>query len=260
VGTLNTAQAALQAGVSNFVLVSTDKAVRPTNVMGSTKRLAEMALQALSRELAPTLFNDPSNISRVNKTRFTMVRFGNVLGSSGSVIPLFHKQIKSGGPLTVTHPNITRYFMTIPEAAQLVIQAGSMGKGGDVFVLDMGEPVKIVELAEKMIHLSGLSIRSEKNPQGDIAIEFTGLRPGEKLYEELLIGDNVAATRHPMIMSAHEDFLPWELLKTRLADLLQAVGNDDYTRVRQLLKETVSGYAPEGEIVDWIYLQKRQEP
>lgn len=260
VGTLNTAQAALQAGVSNFVLVSTDKAVRPTNVMGSTKRIAEMALQALSRELAPTLFNDPSNISRVNKTRFTMVRFGNVLGSSGSVIPLFHKQIKSGGPLTVTHPNITRYFMTIPEAAQLVIQAGSMGKGGDVFVLDMGEPVKIVELAEKMIHLSGLSIRSEKNPQGDIAIEFTGLRPGEKLYEELLIGDNVAATRHPMIMSAHEDFLPWELLKTRLADLLQAVDDDDYTRVRQLLKETVSGYAPEGEIVDWIYLQKRQEP
>jgi FlaA1/EpsC-like NDP-sugar epimerase len=260
IGTLNAAQAALQAGVADFVLVSTDKAVRPTNVMGSTKRLAEMALQALSRELAPTLFNDPSNISRVNKTRFTMVRFGNVLGSSGSVIPLFHKQIKSGGPLTVTHPNITRYFMTIPEAAQLVIQAGSMGKGGDVFVLDMGEPVKIVELAEKMIHLSGLSIRSEKNPQGDIAIEFTGLRPGEKLYEELLIGDNVAATRHPMIMSAHEDFLPWELLKTRLADLLQAVDNDDYTRVRQLLKETVSGYAPEGEIVDWIYLQKRQEP
>jgi FlaA1/EpsC-like NDP-sugar epimerase len=259
-GTVNAAQAALQAGVANFVLVSTDKAVRPTNVMGSTKRLAEMALQALSRELAPVLFDDPANVSRVNKTRFTMVRFGNVLGSSGSVIPLFHKQIKSGGPLTVTHPNITRYFMTIPEAAQLVIQAGSMGRGGEVFVLDMGEPVKIVELAEKMIHLSGLGIRSEKNPQGDIAIEFTGLRPGEKLYEELLIGDNVVATRHPMIMSAQEDFLAWDLLKTRLADLLLAVRSDDYSRVRQLLRETVSGYSPEGEIVDWIYLQKRQEP
>lgn len=260
IGTLNTAQAALQAGVSNFVLISTDKAVRPTNVMGSTKRLAELTLQALSRELAPVLFGDKSNVSRVNKTRFTMVRFGNVLGSSGSVIPLFHKQIKSGGPLTVTHPKITRYFMTIPEAAQLVIQAGSMGLGGDVFVLDMGEPVKIVELAEKMIHLSGLSVRSEKNPHGDISVEFTGLRPGEKLYEELLIGDNVVATSHPMIMSANEDHLPWDVLKARLAELLVAIEHDDYARVRQLLRDTVSGYAPDGEIVDWIYQQRRLEP
>lgn len=260
IGTLNTAQAALQAGVSNFVLISTDKAVRPTNVMGSTKRLAELTLQALSRELAPVLFGDKANISHVNKTRFTMVRFGNVLGSSGSVIPLFHKQIKSGGPLTVTHPKITRYFMTIPEAAQLVIQAGSMGQGGDVFVLDMGEPVRIVELAEKMIHLSGLSVRSDKNPHGDIAIEFTGLRPGEKLYEELLIGDNVVATQHPMIMSANEDHLDWEILKGKLADLLAAVDADDYSRVRQLLRDTVSGYAPDGEIVDWIYQQRRLEP
>ncbi|VVO25985.1 UDP-N-acetyl-alpha-D-glucosamine C6 dehydratase [Pseudomonas fluorescens] len=260
IGTLNTAQAALQAGVSNFVLISTDKAVRPTNVMGSTKRLAELTLQALSRELAPVLFGDKANISRVNKTRFTMVRFGNVLGSSGSVIPLFHKQIKSGGPLTVTHPKITRYFMTIPEAAQLVIQAGSMGQGGDVFVLDMGEPVRIVELAEKMIHLSGLSVRSDKNPHGDIAIEFTGLRPGEKLYEELLIGDNVVATQHPMIMSANEDHLDWEILKGKLAELLAAVDADDYSRVRQLLRDTVSGYAPDGEIVDWIYQQRRLEP
>ncbi len=259
-GTLNTAQAALQAGVANFVLISTDKAVRPTNVMGSTKRLAELTLQALSREVAPVLFGDRANVSRVNKTRFTMVRFGNVLGSSGSVIPLFHKQIKSGGPLTVTHPKITRYFMTIPEAAQLVIQAGSMGQGGDVFVLDMGEPVKIVELAEKMIHLSGLSVRSEKNPHGDIAIEFTGLRPGEKLYEELLIGDNVAATQHPMIMSANEDHLPWETLKTKLNELLSAVEQDDYSRVRQLLRDTVSGYTPDGEIVDWIYQQRRLDP
>ncbi|KPG92503.1 hypothetical protein AEQ67_26840 [Pseudomonas sp. RIT-PI-q] len=260
IGTLNTAQAALKAGVANFVLISTDKAVRPTNVMGSTKRLAELTLQALSRELAPVLFGDTTNVSRVNKTRFTMVRFGNVLGSSGSVIPLFHKQIKSGGPLTVTHPKITRYFMTIPEAAQLVIQAGSMGQGGDVFVLDMGEPVKIVELAEKMIHLSGLSVRSEKNKQGDISIEFTGLRPGEKLYEELLIGDNVAATQHPMIMSANEDHLPWDMLKVKLTELLSAVEQDDYTRVRQLLRETVSGYTPDGDIVDWIYQQRRLEP
>ncbi|MBE8591609.1 polysaccharide biosynthesis protein [Pseudomonas sp. MAFF 301449] len=260
IGTLNTAQAALQAGVSNFVLISTDKAVRPTNVMGSTKRLAELTLQALSRELAPVLFDDKTNISRVNKTRFTMVRFGNVLGSSGSVIPLFHKQIKSGGPITVTHPKITRYFMTIPEAAQLVIQAGSMGQGGDVFVLDMGEPVKIVELAERMIHLSGLSVRSDRNPQGDIAIEFTGLRPGEKLYEELLIGDNVVATRHPMIMSANEDHLSWDVLKDKLTELLAAVEQDDYTRVRQLLRDTVSGYSPDGEIVDWIYQQRRLEP
>ncbi|OPB33170.1 hypothetical protein BFW90_07955 [Pseudomonas fluorescens] len=260
IGTLNTAQAALQAGASNFVLISTDKAVRPTNVMGSTKRLAELTLQALSRELAPVLFGDKSNVSRVNKTRFTMVRFGNVLGSSGSVIPLFHKQIKSGGPLTVTHPKITRYFMTIPEAAQLVIQAGSMGLGGDVFVLDMGEPVKIVELAEKMIHLSGLSVRSDKNPHGDIAIEFSGLRPGEKLYEELLIGDNVVATQHPMIMSANEDHLPWEALKVKLTELLTAVEQDDYGRVRQLLRDTVSGYTPDGEIVDWIYQQRRLDP
>lgn len=260
VGTLNTAQAALQAGVSNFVLISTDKAVRPTNVMGSTKRLAELILQALSRETAPVIFGDKANVYQVNKTRFTMVRFGNVLGSSGSVIPLFHKQIQSGGPLTVTHPKITRYFMTIPEAAQLVIQAGSMGHGGDVFVLDMGEPVKIVELAEKMIHLSGLSIRSEKNPQGDISIEFTGLRPGEKLYEELLIGDNVVATEHPMIMSANEDFLQWDVLKGRLVKLLDAVDRDDYNSVRQLLRETVNGYAPEGEIVDWMYQERSGEP
>jgi FlaA1/EpsC-like NDP-sugar epimerase len=189
-----------------------------------------------------------------------MVRFGNVLGSSGSVIPLFHEQIRRGGPVTVTHPNITRYFMTIPEAAQLVIQAGAMGKGGDVFVLDMGEPVKIAELAEKMIHLSGSSVRSDRNPQGDIVIEFTGLRPGEKLYEELLIGDNVSPTEHPMIMRASEEHLSWEAFKVVLADLLAAVERDDYDRVRQLLREIVCGYKPEGEIVDWIYQQRRIDP
>lgn len=255
-GTLQAAQAAVQAGVEHFVLISTDKAVRPTNVMGCTKRLAEMTLQALSGESAPVLLGSQFNTSQSNKTRFTMVRFGNVLGSSGSVIPLFREQIKRGGPITVTHPNITRYFMTIPEAAQLVIQAGAMGQGGDVFVLDMGLPVKIAELAEKMVNLSGLTLRTEQNPHGDIAIEFTGLRPGEKLYEELLIGDNVSPTQHPMIMRANEDHLPWEDLKVALSDLLQAVEQDNYDRVRQLLRQTVSGYAPEGEIVDWIYLAK----
>lgn len=258
-GTMHAAQAAVQAGVANFVLISTDKAVRPTNVMGSTKRVAEMILQALSREPAPVLFGSTDGVHHVNKTRFTMVRFGNVLGSSGSVIPRFYQQIRSGGPVTVTHPKITRYFMTIPEAAQLVIQAGSMGQGGDVFVLDMGQPVKIAELAEKLIHLSGLSVRSEKCPHGDIAIEYTGLRPGEKLYEELLIGDNVSATEHPMIMRANEEHLDWDVLKDRLAKLLKAVDNDDYPQVRQLLCEVVSGYVPEGEIVDLIYQQRRVE-
>ena len=258
VGTLNAAQASIRAGVANFVLISTDKAVRPTNVMGSTKRLAEMVLQALSRESAPVLFADDSGVHHVNKTRFTMVRFGNVLGSSGSVIPLFREQIKRGGPVTVTHPNITRYFMTIPEAAQLVIQAGSLGQGGDVFVLDMGEPVKIADLAEKMIRLSGLTVRDEHSPHGDIGIEFTGLRPGEKLYEELLIGEDVKPTEHPMIMRAEEDMLPWDELKARLQELLAAVSEDDYARVRILLRETVHGYVPEGEIVDWIHLRNRE--
>ncbi|TWD99214.1 FlaA1/EpsC-like NDP-sugar epimerase [Pseudomonas sp. AG1028] len=255
-GSLHTAQAALRAGVEHFVLISTDKAVRPTNVMGSTKRLAEMVLQALSREPAPVLFGDKEGVHQVSKTRFTMVRFGNVLGSSGSVIPRFYEQIRKGGPVTVTHPNITRYFMTIPEAAQLVIQAGSMGQGGDVFVLDMGQPVKIAELAEKMIHLTGLSVCSDTNPNGDICIEYTGLRPGEKLYEELLIGDNVSPTEHPMIMRANEEHLPWEDFKGALADLLKAVEQDDYDRVRQLLRETVCGYKPEGEIVDWMHLRR----
>lgn len=258
-GTLFTAQAAIKAGVAHFVLISTDKAVRPTNVMGSTKRLAEMVLQALSGEPAPVLWGREEKVHRVNKTRFTMVRFGNVLGSSGSVIPLFHEQIRRGGPVTVTHPNITRYFMTIPEAAQLVIQAGSMGEGGDVFVLDMGQPVKIADLAEKMIQLSGLSVRSVENPHGDIAVEFSGLRPGEKLYEELLIGDNVSPTEHSMIMRANEEMLPWTEYKQVLLALHEAVAREDYERVRQLLREVVSGYRPEGEIVDWLYLQKRTE-
>lgn len=259
-GTLNAAQASIQARVQNFVLISTDKAVRPTNVMGGTKRLAEMILQALSQESAPVLFGDCSGVHHVNKTRFTMVRFGNVLGSSGSVIPLFREQIRRGGPVTVTHPSITRYFMTIPEAAQLVIQAGSMGLGGDVFVLDMGQPVRILELAQRMIHLSGLSVRSESNPHGDIAIEFSGLRPGEKLYEELLIGDDVSVTGHPMIMKANEELLAWEVFKNGIEQLQAAVERGDYPLVRVLLREMVSGYSPDGEIVDLLHQQRRMEP
>ena len=255
-GTLITAQAAIQAGVENFVLVSTDKAVRPTNIMGGTKRLAEMVLQALSAEKHVSLFDQDTGESVINKTRFTMVRFGNVLGSSGSVIPLFRQQIAKGGPVTVTHPEITRYFMTIPEAAQLVIQAGSMGQGGDVFVLDMGEPVRIADLAEKMINLTGLTARTEKNPSGEIAIEYTGLRPGEKLFEELLIGDNVVATEHPMIMRANEGFVSWAIFCQMLEQLQKAAHQDDCIKVRQLLREYVDGYVPQGEIVDLIYKQR----
>lgn len=254
-GTLNAAQAALCSGVEHFVLISTDKAVRPTNIMGSSKRLAEMILQALSREPAPVLFADSSAIHRVNKTCFSMVRFGNVLGSSGSVIPLFREQIRRGGPVTVTHPAITRYFMTIPEAAQLVIQAGSMAQGGDVFVLDMGVPVKILDLAEKMVHLSGFSVRTESNPQGDIAIEFIGLRPGEKLYEELLIGENAQPTQHSRIQRASEEHLSWEKLRAELQALLSAIDDDDYDRLRQILRQLVTGYVPEGEIVDWLHVR-----
>jgi len=254
-GTLNTAQAAIKCRVENFVLISTDKAVRPTNVMGSTKRMAELVLQALSAEQAPRLWGEDSQINQLNRTRFTMVRFGNVLGSSGSVIPLFREQIRRGGPITVTHPDITRYFMTIPEAAQLVIQAGAMGQGGDVFVLDMGEPVTIVELARKMIMLSGLTVRDEVNINGDIGISFTGLRPGEKLYEELLIGDNPETTSHEKIHRANEDLVPWNDLLLVLDTLRQAIREDDYDTVRKTLLETVQGYKPANGIVDLIYEQ-----
>ena len=254
IGTLNTAQAAILAGVRHCVLISTDKAVRPTNVMGCTKRLAEQLLQALSREAEPVLHG--LGKARPNRTRFCMVRFGNVLGSSGSVIPLFREQIRRGGPVTVTHPEITRYFMTIPEAAQLVIQAGAMGQGGEVFVLDMGEPVRIAELAEKMIRLSGLSLRSAQNPRGDIAIEYSGLRPGEKLYEELLIGDNVSATEHPMIRRADERHMSWAALSELLDQLLAAVAAEDCARIRTLLGQAVPEYQPESGIVDWVHLQR----
>ena len=254
-GTLYTAQAAIRCRVEHVVLVSTDKAVRPTNVMGSTKRLAEMLLQALSAEQAPHLWGDDEQVNQVNRTRFSMVRFGNVLDSSGSVIPLFREQIRRGGPVTVTHPDITRYFMTIPEAAQLVIQAGAMGQGGDVFVLDMGEPVRIVDLARKMIMLSGLSVRDEQNIKGDIGLSFTGLRPGEKLYEELLIGNNPEKTSHEKIFRANEVFLPWSQMLEVLDQLKDAVQQDDLETVRSILLSTVQGYVPSNGIVDLLYEQ-----
>jgi FlaA1/EpsC-like NDP-sugar epimerase len=229
-GTLHMAQAAVASGVHRFVLISTDKAVRPTNVMGATKRMAELVLQAYAQAHPQTLFS--------------MVRFGNVLGSSGSVVPLFRKQLTSGGPLTVTDPEVTRYFMTIPEAAQLVLQAGAMGQGGDVFVLDMGQPIKIMDLARRMLQLSGLSERNALNPNGDIEIAVTGLRPGEKLYEELLIGDNPEATEHPRIMKAREPFLPWAQLHGELQELLSAANANDQQRIKEVFLRHVQGYQP----------------
>lgn len=238
-GTRVLAKAAQQAGVERFVLISTDKAVRPTNVMGATKRLAEQVVQGLAAKGGP------------GSTVFSMVRFGNVLGSSGSVVPLFKQQIEAGGPVTVTHPDITRFFMTIPEAASLVIQAGSMAEGGDLFVLDMGEPVKIVDLARRMIQLMGYEVRSPENPEGDIAIEFTGLRPGEKLYEELLIGEDVIGTEHPKIMRAHEEFLDEEELEQVLQAMETAMQNEDCEAALRVLKQAVSGFTPSTP-VDWL--------
>jgi len=255
-GTKVCAEAAVRNGVQNFVLISTDKAVRPTNIMGATKRLAEMVLQALNET---KLSSDSRTISTNNsqttiKTCFSMVRFGNVLGSSGSVVPLFREQIKNGGPITLTHSDITRYFMTISEAAQLVIQAGAMGSGGDVFVLDMGEPVRIFDLASRIVKLSGLTLRDERNPQGDIEIKVTGLRPGEKLFEELLIGDNPKPTQHPRILKAHERFVPWEQLQGQLNSLKLALSVNDVPMIRNFLQQLVTGYQPSGEVVDWVHL------
>jgi FlaA1/EpsC-like NDP-sugar epimerase len=215
--------------------------------MGATKRFAELILQALSLDAGEH-----------STTRFTMVRFGNVLGSSGSVVPLFREQIARGGPITVTDARIIRYFMTIPEASQLVIQAGAMGQGGDVFVLDMGEPVRILDLAKRMIHLSGLEIKDEDHPSGEIEISFTGLRPGEKLYEELLIGDNVSQTSHPRIMRAEEHVIPWLELDAMLAILESATTEDDFDLIRSVLKDAVSGFVPQCEIGDLLWRQKRK--
>ncbi|MGO4303107.1 polysaccharide biosynthesis protein [Cupriavidus sp. RAF12] len=243
-GTLNMARAALESDVEYFVLISTDKAVRPTNVMGATKRMAELALQALagSRTIDfEEIDRRPSTVTP-NRTVFAMVRFGNVLGSSGSVVPLFRRQLHEGGPLTVTHEEVTRYFMTIPEAAQLVLQAGAMAHGGEVFVLDMGQPVRIMDLARRMVQLSGLTVRDESNPTGDIEIQVTGLRPGEKLYEELLIGDNPEPTAHERIMKAREDYVQWEKFVTVLASMRHAAEQNDDAQIRSIFGEYVHGY------------------
>ena len=241
-GTLNCASAAIDSGVKNFVLISTDKAVRPTNTMGATKRVAELILQSLS--------------VKQNVTKFSMVRFGNVLNSSGSVIPLFKKQIIEGGPVTVTDKKIIRYFMTVTEAVELTIQAGAMATGGDVFVLDMGKPVKIQELAEKMIRLSGLKVKDEINPDGDIEIKYTGLRPGEKLYEELLIGDNVTKTDNPLIMRAKEEMTTWDDLKNMLDELHNLNDGFDHENLRKILIKIVPAFNPQTEINDIMHLNK----
>jgi len=296
-GTLIAARAAMEAGVPNFVLISTDKAVRPTNIMGASKRLAEMALQALaaSPQVDFACLHEPI-VAVQNRTHFSMVRFGNVLGSSGSVVPLFREQIQQGGPITLTDAEVTRYFMSIPEAAQLVMQAGGLGgsprasgprddgKGGvtarraqpdaavhreadlstaegdpsgaEVFVLDMGEPVKILDLARRMVELSGLRVKDDACPQGDIEIEITGLRPGEKRYEELLIGDNPMPTAHPRILKAREDYLPWAVLQPQLRSLRIATDNNDIDAIRSLLQKLVTGYQPDPNVVDWVYLEQ----
>jgi FlaA1/EpsC-like NDP-sugar epimerase len=243
-GTLEIASIAMKKGVNSFVLISTDKAVRPTNIMGASKRVAELVLQALA--------------VKKTGTTFSMVRFGNVLGSSGSVVPLFRQQIANGGPITLTDMEMTRYFMTIPEASQLVIQAGAMATGGDVFVLDMGQPVKIIDLARRMVELSGKTIRDETNLDGDIEFVMTGQRPGEKLYEELLIGDNPTATPHPRIMTAHEEFHPWSELRSMLNDLEQAMKENDLANIRKLMGMIVVGYTPSADIVDPLVLRQRE--
>jgi FlaA1/EpsC-like NDP-sugar epimerase len=236
IGTYCVARAACEGAVQNVMLISTDKAVRPTNIMGATKRVAELVIQAMDADCASTCFS--------------AVRFGNVIGSSGSVIPLFREQIKNGGPVTVTHRDITRYFMTISEAAQLVIQASALGKGGDVFVLDMGEPVKIDEMARHMIQLSGLTVVDEENPDGDIEIVYQGLRSGEKLYEELLIGDDTQITQHSRIMCAQESSLSRQTLD-RYVDQLEAASHaGDTRRLTNLLQEIVDGYQPHPALVD----------
>ncbi len=259
-GTFTVAKSAITQGVPSVVLISTDKAVRPTNVMGCTKRVAEMVLQALVAEKAPVFEREGEPAVRVERqTHLSMVRFGNVLGSSGSVVPLFREQIRNGGPITLTHKEIIRYFMTIPEAAQLVMQAGAMSGEDDaaeVFVLDMGEPVKILDLATRMVEFSGLRVKNDACPDGDIEIAITGLRPGEKLYEELLIGDNPKKTRYHKIMKAHEEFIPWPELQSRLRHLKVAADENDAEKIRSLLQELVEGFKPDNKIVDWIHCEQ----
>lgn len=251
-GTMNMARAAMATSVERFVLISTDKAVRPTNVMGASKRIAELVLQALAAEERPPFIDEASDKSAETehaRTCFSIVRFGNVLGSSGSVVPLFRAQISEGGPLTITHPEVTRYFMTIPEAARLVLHAGAMAENGDLFILDMGMPIKILDLARRMIALSGLTVRDASRPKGDIPITFMGLRPGEKLFEELLIGENPLPTDHPRIIRAREDFMAWPDLKLHLQSLLSAARDDDVATMKDLLRLIVPGYVPEAALI-----------
>jgi FlaA1/EpsC-like NDP-sugar epimerase len=243
-GTWCTAKTVVEANIETFVLISTDKAVRPTNVMGATKRLAEIYVQALARDS--------------NNTRMSIVRFGNVLGSSGSVVPLFRRQIQNGGPITLTHPEMTRYFMTIPEAAQLVIQAGAMARGGDVFVLDMGNPVRILDLARRMISLSGLTIKDTDNPDGDISIEITCPRPGEKLCEELILGDNITSTAHPSILRANEMDLPFEKVLYIQDQLESSCANYNIVAVRELLQDIIEGYVPQCGIEDFVWIASQR--
>ena len=253
-GTLHLVRAAIEADVTNFVLISTDKAVRPTNVMGASKRIAEQILQALSACKQPGFYDveRARDVVVANRTRLSMVRFGNVLGSSGSVVPLFRQQIAAGGPITVTDARVTRYFMTIAEAAQLVLQAGAMAQGGDVFVLDMGEPVKIIDLARRMVQLSGLTVRDASRPHGDVAIVTTGLRPGEKLFEELLIGESPSTSAHPRILTAQEPFAPWPELSAALHQLRSACLNNDVPAIFQLLRVLVPGATFAAEIQDYV--------
>ena len=242
-GTLYTAEECLRADVENMVLVSTDKAVNPNSIMGATKRLAELVLQGLQQ--------------RGGGTKLSIVRFGNVLGASGSIVPLFLEQIRGGGPVTITHPEVTRYFMTIDEAVSLVIQAGSMAHGGDVFALDMGKPVRVKDLAEKIVALMGLTVRDDDNPDGDVEVSYIGLRPAEKLYEELAIGRNVTGTRHPMILRAQEEFIPWPELNGILERIGQAGADFDCERTRRLL-ELVVDYEPIEDVEDLVWQEARR--
>jgi FlaA1/EpsC-like NDP-sugar epimerase len=268
-GTLIMAKVAIECQVDRFILVSTDKAVNPTNAMGASKRCSELILQALATEVNPAfepLWGDKPSVHVDHKIQLAMVRFGNVLGSSGSVVPYFRDQIMQGGPITLTHKEVIRYFMTIEEAAQLVMQTGAMAgqeqrksideKSAEVYVLDMGEPVKIYDLARRMVELSGLRVKDDDFPSGDIVIKVIGLRPGEKLYEELLIGNNPQKTQHPRIMKASEEYLPWDELMSCLSSLKAAAEINDVLMIRTLFKKLIPEYIPEKEIVDWVYKEK----
>ena len=271
-GTLVMAKVAIEWQVDSFILVSTDKAVNPTNAMGASKRFCELILQALAAEVSPSfqmLFGGQPSEQVESKMQLAIVRFGNVLGSSGSVVPYFRNQMMQGGPITLTHMDVTRYFMTIEEAAQLVMQAGAMAvqelrnsidkMGAEVYVLDMGDPVKVYDLARRMVELSGLRVKDDDFPSGDIAIKVIGLRPGEKLYEELLIGNNPKKTQHPRIMKANEQYLSWDELIPRLSNLREAADNSDVLMIRTLFKNLIPEYIPEKKVADWVYNEQQKK-